>query len=333
MAEISNNSIIQGISGKFGDEFVFKQRNGKTFISRKPRMPKKRTKDQKKQLSKFAQAAAYSKKARQNPAIQVLYAEIGKEKGLTAHNVAIKDFLTPPTLTHIDLSQYTGAPNQIIIIKALSFVKITQITVEIHDSQGNLIEEGNAVEATHWQYTTTHTNPTLTGSTITVRAYDLPHHHTEETIIWEKQGHKVGALSLKAESDFLEKWELQYLVPKLQLIVNNIKNDKSIKISYSRIENVKKEKSKDWYISTVTPSPWKVNSEEWIDEVVLSIEIEISERNLMINSDISYGTGEIIKKDRFIIDNNTDNKDLDRWLEESASQVISLIKTINRNSD
>lgn len=53
----------------------------------------------------------------------------------------------------------------------------------------------------------------------------------------------------------------------------------------------------------------------------------------MINSDISYGTGEIIKKDRFIIDNNTDNKDLDRWLEESVSQVISLIKTINRNSD
>ncbi len=180
---------------------------------------------------------------------------------------------------------------------------------------------------------TTRTNPTLTGSTITVRAYDLPHHHTEETIIWKKQGHKVGALSLKAQSDFLEKWELQYLVPKLQLIANNIKNDKSIKISYSRIENVKKEKSKDWYISTVTPSPWKVNSEEWIDEVVLSIEIEISERNLMINSDISYGTGEIIKKDRFIIDNNTDNKDLDCWLEESASQVISLIKTINRNSD
>lgn len=95
---------------------------------------------------------------------------------------------------------------------------------------------------------------------------------------------------------FLEKWEQQYLVPKLQIIVNNIKNNESVKISYSKIENAERESGKDWYISTVTPFSWKVNSEEWIDEVVLSIEIETSKRNLIINSDISYGTGEIIKK-------------------------------------
>lgn len=34
---------------------------------------------------------------------------------------------------------------------------------------------------------------------------------------------------------FLEKWEQQYLVPKLQIIVNNIKNNESVKISYSKI--------------------------------------------------------------------------------------------------
>ena len=132
---------------------------------------------------------------------------------------------------------------------------------------------------------------------------------------------------------FLEKWEQQYLVPKLQIIVNNIKNNESVKISYSKIENAERESGKDWYISTVTPFSWKVNSEEWIDEVVLSIQIETSKRNLIINSDISYGTGEIIKKNMFIIDNNTDNKDLDSWLEVSYYQIISLIKIINRNSE
>ena len=35
----------------------------------------------------------------------------------------------------------------------------------------------------------------------------------------------------------------------------------------------------------------------------------------------------------FIIDNNTDNKDLDSWLEVSYYQIISLIKVINRNSE
>ena len=132
---------------------------------------------------------------------------------------------------------------------------------------------------------------------------------------------------------FLEKWEQQYLVPKLQIIVNNIKNNESVKISYSKIENAERESGKDWYISTVTPFSWKVNSKEWIDEVVLSIEIETSKRNLIINSDISYGTGEIIKKNMFIIDNNTDNKDLDSWLKASYYQIISLIKIINRNSE
>ena len=99
------------------------------------------------------------------------------------------------------------------------------------------------------------------------------------------------------------------------------------------LANAERESGKDWYISTVTPFSWKVNSEEWIDEVVLSIEIETSKRNLIINSDISYGTGEIIKKNMFIIDNNTDNKDLDSWLEVSYYQIISLIKIINRNSE
>ena len=33
---------------------------------------------------------------------------------------------------------------------------------------------------------------------------------------------------------------------------------------YSKIENAERESGKDWYISTVTPFSWKVNSEEWM---------------------------------------------------------------------
>ncbi len=184
MAEVKDNVLIQGISGKFGDDFIFKQRNGKTFISRKPRMPKKRSKKQKELQEKFAAATAYSVEARQDPELQAYYAHLGKRKGKTAHNMAVADYFAMPTIEQVDTSHYTGAAGETIIIDAYKATKVAKVTVSLRDAEGILIEQGEATEALRgWHYTTTVSNPQPSGTLLTVRAIDFPGNIAEQEIV------------------------------------------------------------------------------------------------------------------------------------------------------
>ena len=184
MAEVIGNILIQGISGKFGDDFIFKQRNGKTFISRKPRMPKKRSKKQKELQEKFAAATAYSVEARQDPELYNYYAKIAKRKGKTAHNIAVADYFAMPSIEEIDASQYTGAAGETIIINAFKATKVAKVTVQLRDAEGALIEQGEATEALQgWLYITTTDNPQPSGTHLIARAIDLPGNIAEQEIV------------------------------------------------------------------------------------------------------------------------------------------------------
>lgn len=181
MAKSVNNIVTHGLSGKIGNLLVFSQRKGKTIVSMAPRKSNKETDKQKEHRAKFQEAVIYAKAAVKDPSIQDGYKEEAKEKGLSANNIAVADFLKAPQIESIDLSGYKGKKNDLIKIKAYDDFKVEKVTVKIENADGTLVEEGNAaVEGLYWVYKAKENNADLSGDKITVRAYDVPANMSEK---------------------------------------------------------------------------------------------------------------------------------------------------------
>lgn len=185
MATTKNNVIVKGASGKFGRQIVFSQRAGKTIMSKPPLRTAPPTTKQKEQQTKFARAAAYAKNALLDPTLKEAYTtEAKKRQDVSPYNMAMTDYLRPPQITHVDYSAYTGnASGEKIFIEAADAFKITILKVKITAANSSTLEEGNATLVNgKWQYTTTATNTTLTGSKITLTATDRPGNTTTKEI-------------------------------------------------------------------------------------------------------------------------------------------------------
>lgn len=185
MATTKNNVIVKGASGKFGRQIVFSQRAGKTIMSKPPLRTAPLTQKQKEQNAKFARAATYAKNALLDPTLKEAYTtEAKKRQDVSAYNMAMTDYLRPPVITNVDHSAYTGdASGEKIIIEAGDAFKITTMKVKITAANSSTLEEGNATLVNgKWQYTTTTTNTTLTGSKITLTATDRPGNTTTKEI-------------------------------------------------------------------------------------------------------------------------------------------------------
>lgn len=125
--------------------------------------------------------------------------------------------------------------------------------------------------------------------------------------------------------DSLKKWETTFLVPELNKFVYQLENDENILISYARIEENHTENMRNWYLSVVTPNFWKRSQDDWIDEVILSIEIKVLKEEYIIDMDVAYGTGEIFQK---ISENNSFTKS-EKWISSSFEIIKNLIQNIN----
>ena len=185
MATTKNNVIVKGASGKFGRQIVFSQRAGKTIMSKPPLRTAPPTTKQKEQQTKFARAAAYAKNALLDPTLKEAYTtEAKKRQDVSPYNMAMTDYLRPPQITNVDHSAYTGdASGEKIIIEAADAFKITTMKVKITAANNSALEEGTATLVKgKWEYTTTATNTTLTGSKITLTATDRPGNTTTKEI-------------------------------------------------------------------------------------------------------------------------------------------------------
>lgn len=185
MATTKNNVIVKGASGKFGRQIVFSQRAGKTIMSKPPLRTAPPTTKQKEQQTKFARAAAYAKNALLDPTLKEAYTtEAKKRQDVSPYNMAMTDYLRPPQITNVDHSAYSGdASGEKIIIEAADAFKITTMKVKITAANSSTLEEGNASMVNgKWEYTTTATNTTLTGSKITLTATDRPGNTTTKEI-------------------------------------------------------------------------------------------------------------------------------------------------------
>jgi hypothetical protein len=142
----------------------------------------------------------------------------------------------------------------------------------------------------------------------------------------------------------LENWSKQYLLPALDDVNFQIKDFNLNNVAFSRVESDVKENSYSWAISIVCKSIWKKSDEDWIDEIVLSVDIELKQAKIILNADVSFGNGEILFKissisipyrtDLSIFDfENYFRPQLEVFFEKSINYIYKALLTLQRNAE
>ena len=181
MAKQSNNVVTHGLSGKIGDLLVFSQRAGKTVVGKVPRKSNKVSENQLQHRKKFQKAVLYA----QVPEHQELYKGKADKKGKTLFLVAVADFLKAPSIENIDISGYAGQSGDTIRIRATDDFAVKTVMVRITNSDGSLVEEGNATPDAagyEWTFTVTQSNDNLDGNKIEVFVSDIPGNITADEL-------------------------------------------------------------------------------------------------------------------------------------------------------
>jgi hypothetical protein len=182
MAKSRNNIITRGLTGKIGGMLIFTQRGGNTIVGKVPDKSHVIFSDkQKRVLAKFQEAVIYAKGIISDPTKKALYDKVAKP-GRSAYNVAIADFFNAPKIESINLTDYTGLAGQSIIVTATDDFEVKEVTVAIYNSDGTLVEKGNAQPNSNnllWTYVTTAANDHQHGDKIVVQASDIPGNLTE----------------------------------------------------------------------------------------------------------------------------------------------------------
>jgi hypothetical protein len=179
MARVRNNATDR-VSGKV-DQFVYRNRHGKTVMARKPDESRKPpTANQENAKDKFRLAALYAAGAMNEPLIKAFYASKATP-GKSAYNMAFADYYDAPRIKDINIAGYSGNTGDRITVTAVDSFKVNAVHVKITRSDGTLVEEGDAVRGSvFWEYGCTVNNASLNGCIVMVTAFDLPGNSTVE---------------------------------------------------------------------------------------------------------------------------------------------------------
>ena len=182
MAKSKNNVVTHGLSGLIGDLLVFRQRANKTIVADRPRpFSKPPTAMQLGIQNRFNKAAMYAKNAILDPLMRAAYQAVAK-LGQSAFNRAFKDYqLAPEFYEDVDLSTYTGAIGDEILVSVIDDFRVNDVKVQIMNPDESVLEEGDAVQSVNgldWIYTCTAVNADVSGTKIIFTAIDLPGNRT-----------------------------------------------------------------------------------------------------------------------------------------------------------
>jgi hypothetical protein len=184
--EVVNNDLVSGASGRIGDMLVFRQRGGKTFITKRPK--KKSVPDSENQLearARFTEAATYAKSAIEDPGKKAFYQSRANALQ-SAYNLALADYYKAPEIKSEDLSAYNGQAGDSIIVRAIDNFKVMTVTVEIKDSDDHTVEKGDAIASPNgidWLYMATTLNPDIAGTKLVISASDLTGNLTTKEVL------------------------------------------------------------------------------------------------------------------------------------------------------
>jgi len=184
MAKVINNIIAQGLSGSLGGQIVFKKdKAGRTIVSAKPTFSPNRTftTGQLGHQKAFREASAYAKTSKGN----IVYIQKAQGTPLNAYNAALADWFNKPQVLEIDTQNWNGAMEQIIRVQAQDDTRVTKVHVKITDTQGSVLEEGDAVQADGlwWEYATSASVADLSTAVVTATAHDLP--GNSHILVWQ----------------------------------------------------------------------------------------------------------------------------------------------------
>ena len=137
MAKVRKNIILQGVSGKFAGQVVFRQlRDGRTILAAVPDFSQRVLSEaQKAHHAKVKAASAYAKVASKT---QPIYAQLAAGTNKNAYNLAIADFFHAPVLHEVKQE------GMLLKIQASDDVLVTRVSLTILGGDGTVLETGDA---------------------------------------------------------------------------------------------------------------------------------------------------------------------------------------------
>ena len=166
MAKITYAPAVKHLHGHLG-KMVFKERLGMDIVATKPdQVNQPNSPAQLVQRQNFREAAAHA-----------AYLARANELHSSPVAVAVKDWMTEPVVTAIDLSNYNKHVGDAILIAAQDDFKVAGVTVAIVDSTHTPVESGAAAfdaASGSWKYTATVDASAKSGLTVTATASDRP---------------------------------------------------------------------------------------------------------------------------------------------------------------
>jgi hypothetical protein len=185
MANIYRNSFFRRLTGAFSEQFVtHKTYAGKTLITHKPMFSDSQDyiESMKAGQAAILEASTYANFAK----TQDVYLDKEIETGITAYNMAIADWFVEPKVLEINVDRWTGQSGQSIRVKARDNVKVARVTLVIRNSQGNVLEMGEAMQleagSAWWSYTTRSLVLMTPFPSVQAIAFDLPGNRNSFTI-------------------------------------------------------------------------------------------------------------------------------------------------------
>ena len=155
-----------------------RQVGNRVIVTERPKQRQKATEKSVQSRERFLDAAYYASRQILDPEANALYKQGITEKKHSAYTVAMCDFIVAPTVESISTIDYRGHVGDPIAIRAKDDFMVTRVKVQILDSTGTLIEEGDAVtdESARmlWKYVATAANATPAGTTVRAIAFDKP---------------------------------------------------------------------------------------------------------------------------------------------------------------
>lgn len=176
MAKITFNGFVDTVRGGVGGLVVRKSR-GKYTLSNKPDMTGLEPSEaQAVQRKVFARAVLYAKSVMEDPASLAFYEALAEQKDSPTFALCVGDYLNPPTMDELDLSQYHGRVGDQILITTQDDIGVIRVNVDLTRTDGTSIEKGQAIElgTGNWAYIATVPVAAGTDIFIEAQAFDRP---------------------------------------------------------------------------------------------------------------------------------------------------------------
>ena len=184
MSTVEMHAPFTTFSGTIG-KLVYRKVRGRTIVSVKPDANRQLSQAEVTVRQDFTQAAAWAKTAMQDEDLRSFYKALGKQRDIPARAAAMSDFLKPPSLEALDLSEYAGQAGDRIYFMATDNGGVENTLVKISDGDTFEYESGQAVEVDpgtgYWMYTAISSIPAGTAVVINVKVSDRPGNTVEAT--------------------------------------------------------------------------------------------------------------------------------------------------------